>query len=149
MRSFDEMNRLFDEMNRSFDEFRMGWWNERPALESGSDSGFGTMPAVGTDSALSMEEGDGEYVLVMDLPGFDREEIDLTADDGELSVHAVRDMEEGSDTHRTMRSWRVARTIPVPGRVAREEITATYHNGVLEVRLPIEDGEDGHHIEIE
>lgn len=147
MRSFDEMNRMFDEMNRSFDQFRMGWSAGAPALESGHDADRWMAPEA--ESALSLAEGDGEYVLVMDVPGFEREEIDLAFAEGSLSVHATHDIEEEIGTAHTARSRRISRTVPVPGTVDEEGITASYRNGVLEVRLPMEDDGEGHRIEIE
>ncbi|WP_114576921.1 Hsp20/alpha crystallin family protein [Saliphagus sp. LR7] len=146
MRSFDDMDRLFDEMNRTFEEFRTGRRHGMPALEPGADTG-----AWGTEADGSvLHEEDGEYVFVMDLPGFEREEIDLTFEDGTLSIDASHDVEEDAEGHHAMRSRRIARSVSIPGRVGEEGISASYRNGVLEVRLPVEDGrESGHHIEIE
>lgn len=152
MRSFDEMNKLFDGMNRDIEQIRAGWWaGARPALESGHghDAEFGPSSAVDEETALSLEEGDDGFVFVMDLPGFEREEIDLTFDDGALSIHASHEVEEGGEDHHTMRSRRIARTVSIPGRVEEAGIGASYRNGVLEVRLPTEDHEDGRRIEIE
>lgn len=144
MRSFDDMDRLFNEMNRTFEEFRLGRRNGMPALESGA----GALEREGDGSVLHEEEG--EYVFVMDLPGFEREEIDLVFEDGSLSVHASHDVEEDREGHHAIRSRRIARAVPIVGSVEEEEITASYRNGVLEVRLPVEDDrESGHRIEIE
>ena len=155
MRSFDEMNRMFREMDRMFDQFRSSWADEfagpygpaRPMLEGGVDA----KTLDGEPTANLEDEGDA-YVFVVDLPGFEKEDIDLTFREGVLSVRAHTDVEEGSDAYRSRRSRRVAKQVPVPKEIVTDEITASYHNGVLEVRLPIledERDEDGHRIDIE
>ncbi|MCU4744063.1 Hsp20/alpha crystallin family protein [Natronoglomus mannanivorans] len=172
MRSFDDMNRLFREMDRTFDQFRASWWNEyaAPGLESASPSpasaleGSGDIgddhearhaysPSLefGGDTTVSLEEEGDAYRFVMDIPGFEKEDIDLTLDDGILSVRARRDVEEESDTYHTAGSRRVSRQIPIPKELVLEDVTATYRNGVLEVHLPIVETErdSSHRIDIE
>lgn len=46
------------------------------------------------------------------------------------------------------RSRTVRESITVPGDVV-DEITASYHNGVLEVRLPVDSSSTAHRIDIE
>lgn len=151
MRSFDEMNRMFSEMDRTFDQLRSAWWNEMamPRFDSGRPALEGDQT---TDAAVTLEDEGDAYVFVMDLPGFETEDIDLTFDDGHLSVYAHHDAEAGSDAYRTVRSRRVGKQVTIPKEIVIDEITASYHNGVLEVRLPIvedERDESGHRIEIE
>ena len=79
-------------------------------------------------------EEDGEFVLTIDMPGFELEEIDLAWDDGVLNVAAEHvDDERG-------RKKTYHRRFRFPQDVADEEISATYTNGVLEVTLPIREG---------
>ncbi|WP_255168920.1 Hsp20/alpha crystallin family protein [Natrononativus amylolyticus] len=160
MRSFDEMNRMFREMDRTFEQLRRMWWDEfeTPALESPSRpalEGEGTPRLVGTrgEAAMSLErEGEG-YVFVMDLPGFEREEIDLTFEEGLLSVRARSDRESGDEGRQLLRERRVARQVTIPAEVVEDEISASYRNGVLEVHLPMLEAETAeesrHRIDIE
>lgn len=155
MRSFDEMNHMFREMDRMFDQFRSAWMNEFATPGYGSAwptlEGDLEMNTFGTEPASNLEDEGDAYVFVMDLPGFETDDIDLTFNDGMLSVRAHADAEEGSDAYRSVRTRRVAKRISIPKPVLTEEIAASYHNGVLEVRLPVVDDErdDGHRIEIE
>lgn len=160
MRSFDEMDRMFREMDRAFDQLRRVWWDEfdgtgfetpaRPMLEARE-----TPQLVGTDgdAAVSLEREGDEYVFVMDLPGFEREEIDLTFDEGLLSVRARSDRERSDGGRQLLRERRVARRVTIPVDVVVEEISASYRNGVLEVHLPIVDADEGeetgHRIDID
>jgi HSP20 family protein len=87
--------------------------------------------ASGTDYELYEE--DGEFVLTLELPGFDRDEIDLAWDDGILNV-AADHVEEDRDRKKTYH-----RRFRFPKRVDEDAIAATYTNGVLEVTLPLEE----------
>jgi len=96
----------------------------------------------GTDYELYEE--DGEFVLSVELPGFDPEEISASWDQGVLNIaaeHADEDRGQRRTYHRRFR---------FPKTVQDEEITAEYRNGILEVRLPVETGAvTGTTIEIE
>lgn len=99
----------------------------------------------GRSDDVELYEEDEAFVLSIEMPGFDREEIDLTWDDGRLRV-AAEHVDEARDRKRTYH-----RTFRLPKQVENEEIDATYRNGVLEVTLPIARGaaQRGRSIEIE
>ncbi len=75
-------------------------------------------------------EEDDEFVLTVDMPGFETDEIELAWDDGVLNVAA-----EHTDESRG-RKKTYHRRFRFPKTVADDEISAEYTNGVLEVRLP-------------
>ena len=84
----------------------------------------------GFGSDYELYEEDDEFVLTIDMPGFEVEEIDLAWDDGILNVSAAHvDDERGREKtyHRRFR---------FPKVIDEEEIEASYTNGVLEVHLP-------------
>ncbi|UIO99856.1 Hsp20/alpha crystallin family protein [Halobaculum sp. CBA1158] len=87
------------------------------------EGGFG-----GTDYELYEE--DDEFVLTIDMPGFDREEIDLAWDDGVLNV-AAEHVDENRGRRKTYH-----RRFRFPREVDEDAISARYENGVLEVTLP-------------
>ncbi|MEF8840297.1 MAG: Hsp20/alpha crystallin family protein [Haloarculaceae archaeon] len=93
---------------------------------------FGTDSMGGDDYELYEE--DGEFVLTIDMPGFDREEIDLAWDDGVLNVAA-----EHVDDERGRRKT-YHRRFRFPKDVDEDAITARYENGVLEVTLQTLEG---------
>jgi HSP20 family protein len=82
------------------------------------------------------EEADA-LILVVDLPGIERDEIDLRIHNDSLTLEGKRnpaDGDEGIRLERPMgRFWRSFR-IGVPIDPAGAQ--ATYRNGVLRVRLP-------------
>lgn len=138
---FDEMNRMFDRMSRNFG--RMDWGDLDGMRRGGLD--------------VDVAEYDDEITVVADLPGFDREEIDLTFRDGVLTISAERtvstdeDDESGAYLRRERRSESMRRSISLPGEVSEEDASATYTNGVLTVTLPklhVEEGSDSHSIDV-
>ena len=86
---------------------------------------------TGSDDYDLYEEDDA-FVLSIDAPGFDREEIDLTWDRGVLNV-AAEHVDEERGRKRTFH-----RRFRFPKDVDTEAIDAAYRNGVLEVTLPIQ-----------
>jgi len=148
-RTFDDMDSMFDQMDQMFDEMRASWMGMAPRrmtpqLESG-ETGITT----DGDSATSLTERDGNYVFVMDLPGFEREDIELTYRDGLLHIDAVTEIAHDSEFVSMHQSRRSSERVRIPGEIVAEEIEATYRNGVLEVHLPMLEGTDDYHISIQ
>ncbi|QLK25560.1 Hsp20/alpha crystallin family protein [Natrinema zhouii] len=81
-------------------------------------------------SDYELYEEDDEFVLTIDMPGFETDEIELAWDDGVLNIAA-----EHADENRG-RKKTYHRRFRFPKTVDDEEISAEYTNGVLEVRLP-------------
>ena len=80
---------------------------------------------------FELYEEDDEFVLDIDLPGYDLDDVHVSWDEGRLFVWAQReDRERGR-----RKSYR--RTFRLPKEIEPDEIEARYRNGVLEVRLPI------------
>lgn len=99
---------------------------------------------TGRDEYELYEEA-GEFVLSVELPGFDVEDIDVTWDDGMLDIAA-----ETEDQQRNQRRT-YHRRFRFPKRVDDQEIDARYRNGIIEVRFPVTQGATarGKSIEIE
>ncbi|MBP1923383.1 HSP20 family protein [Halorubrum alkaliphilum] len=129
---------------------------------------FGRTPFAGAGRDLrsadvDVAEYDDEVVVMADLPGFDREDIDVRADDGRITIRAERDAERADDStpdtvengrylRRERRHESVTRSVDLRHDLVEADATATYHNGVLTVTLPKrtpEDGDDSHRIDVE
>jgi HSP20 family protein len=126
---FDEMDRLLGGMRRSM-MGEGGWYD------------------FGRDINVRQDTDSEGYVLHADLPGFEKEEIDLRYDDERLTIRAVHEMSDDYETS----SRRVHETVRIPGDLIVDDIEARYHNGVLEVHLPTEsdtESEGGHRIDID
>ena len=90
-------------------------------------------------------EEDGEFVLSIELPGFDPTEITASWNDGVLNVAAEREDENRGSLRTYHRRFRFPKAIDEDG------IEAEYRNGILAVRLPVtvEGAVSGTEIEIE
>ena len=110
---------------------------------------FGRIPAVdgrpltggSRSTAIDIAAHDDEIVVTADLPGFDRDDIEVRVDGGRLVVAAERDTERETDDHRYLRRERrhesVARTIDLPEHARAGDADAAYRNGVLTVTIPL------------
>jgi HSP20 family protein len=77
-------------------------------------------------------EEEGEFVLSVEMPGFDPEEISVSWSEGVLNIAA-----EHEDTERG-RQRTYHRRFRFPKAINDGAIEAEYNNGMLDVRLPIE-----------
>jgi HSP20 family protein len=85
----------------------------------------------GGSNDYELYEQDDEFVLTVELPGFDPEEITVSWDDGVLNVAGEHE-DEARGTRRTYhRRFRFPKTVDDDG------IEAGYENGILTVRLPV------------
>jgi HSP20 family protein len=98
---------------------------------------------------LSVEEfmDNRDLVIRAQLPGLDPErDVDVSVDNGVLRIRAERrheHTEQQGETCRSEFSYGVFyRAIPLPPDAREDELTATYNDGILEVRVPTsEEGE--------
>jgi len=119
-------DRLFDEWTRMMPFRPMAfplWW--------------------GAGDLIRVEEyrEDGALVVRADLPGIDPDkDVELTVSDGMLHIGAERREEEKREEkgylRREVRYGSFSRSLPLPAGVAEADITATYKDGVLEIRVP-------------
>lgn len=143
-------NDPFEQMNRFFEQARRSMWNDRwdaPRLgaERESENTWGDFEAN-----VTLESTDEGYLVLADLPGFEKEEIDLSFDGGVLTIRGESSVTEESEGRRHRRSRSVHEQLRVPGSVVVADIEASYHNGVLEVTLPTEgEDDDEHRIDID
>ncbi|ODR83335.1 heat-shock protein Hsp20 [Haladaptatus sp. W1] len=128
----------FEDMDRMFEQMRSRMWGTSAPRSELRGASHGTH--------VDLKERDGEFVLVADLPGFEKEEIELAFADDTLTVTAKHEV-SGDDFSRARE---LSERVTMPKPVEKDGIEATYRNGVLEVRLPISEVEtdDGDRIEI-
>lgn len=90
-----------------------------------------------------IKETETGYELSVDMPGYNKEDITLSLDNGYLKVEAKREeKEEDKDNFiRRERSYSCARSYYVGDRVTEEDIKAKYDNGTLTLKVPKEQKE--------
>jgi HSP20 family protein len=103
-------------------------------------SGFGYFPEFNT-TRIDVYENETEVVAHCEIPGIEKkEDVHIHMDDNLLTIHGVikRSSDIAEDQmHRKERfSGRFQRSITLPSLVNAEGTTASYKNGILEIRMP-------------
>jgi HSP20 family molecular chaperone IbpA len=83
---------------------------------------------------------DGDtYVLRAEMPGIDPDkDVKIEVDGNLLTISGERREEERHRNRSELHYGSFARTVALPQKVRAEDVTATYHDGVLELRAPYE-----------
>lgn len=118
----DRMNRLFEDATQrrarndssTGDEFERADWTP----------------------AADIYETEENYLIAIDLPGVNREALEIDIDDNRLVVKGDRIVEESTKQRTERPRGKFLRTFTVPGSVDQAQIGAEYKEGVLQVRLP-------------
>lgn len=86
-----------------------------------------------------IKETENEYIILAELPGVNKENINIEVDENYMTITAVNDeiIEEEKNNYirKERRSGRFQRSFNISD-VKADEIKAKYENGILEVRLP-------------
>jgi HSP20 family protein len=90
---------------------------------------------------LDVLERDKEYVVRVDLPGMTQEDIDVTLEDGRLTIagqHKAEDIQADKERYlqKERRHGSFVRSLQLGKGVNAEAIKARFANGVLELTLP-------------
>ena len=90
-----------------------------------------------------IRETDGSYELEMDLPGFTKDEVKVSLENGYLTVQAAKGLDEDEQekkTGRYIRRERYAgaceRSFYVGEDVTQEEIKGEFKHGILRLSIP-------------
>ena len=84
-----------------------------------------------------IKEKKDEYIIDIDLPGYEKEGIKLNIQDGYLTVHATVNKEEkGKFVRKERYSGECSRSFYVGENVTENEIKAKFKNGTLTIEIP-------------
>ena len=120
---------LQDRMNRLFEEAA-----DRRGREGSDEAEIERADWI---PSADIYEDEREYTLALDLPGIKRDSLDVSLDDGRLTVRGERGPAEGVGVRRAERpQGRFVRTFSLPDAVDRAGIAADYKDGVLVLHLP-------------
>lgn len=138
-----ELDTLQSDMNRLFDGF------------------FGRANSAATSGtvqrrwipAMDLIETEDHFVLRADLPGLERDDVEIEAKEGVLTIAGERKAEhedKGEGYHRVERAFgRFSRSLELPQGVTPDSVRASFDRGVLEVRIPKPEERKPTRIEIE
>ncbi|MBE7083930.1 MAG: Hsp20/alpha crystallin family protein [Clostridiales bacterium] len=87
-----------------------------------------------------IKETENGYELMVDMPGFEKKDINLSLNNGYLTVEAKREEKEENDNFvRRERNFSCSRSFYVGEEVTEEDIKAKYNNGTLSLAVPKKD----------
>jgi HSP20 family protein len=125
---FRDLLSIQDEMNQVF----------RRAIGQGgqSEASEGRLWAP----AIDISERKDAYIVTAEVPGVRPEDLDVSLEDGVLTIKGERRFSQESSEqqwHRVERRYGAfRRTITLPTRTKADEIEASFENGLLEVVVP-------------
>ena len=86
-----------------------------------------------------IKETEDEFIMEAELPGLDKDDIDIQVDDNTLTISAntetTTEEESGSYIRRERRVQSFRRAFPI-NNVKIDEVVAEYDNGILKVNMP-------------
>lgn len=114
-----DMNRLFDEAFRNLGapaHFREG----------------GAWPSI------ELAETDGELRVSAELPGLEEKDVDVTLENGVLSIRGEKKSETRDEERRFTERYygSFLRQIPIRWEVDPDAVKASFRNGVLDITIP-------------
>ena len=87
-----------------------------------------------------IKEKKDKYIIEMDLPGYEKENINLSLKDGYLEVSAKVQKEESGESERYVQKERFygecSRSFYVGDVVEETDINAEFKNGILKITVP-------------
>jgi len=101
------------------------------------------MPALWRDEegwnwALDIKDEEGAIVVRAEAPGFEAGDFDLEVCDDHLVLRASKKVEKADETgkRREVREQECYESVALPAGIAKDKVSAEYHNGILTVTLP-------------
>jgi len=124
-RDFERMRRDMDRLWGSFFE---------GSLKKGTDGEAQWLPS------LDISETSNDLVVKAELPGMDPKDIDISLNDGMLTIKGERKQEKEEkeeNYHLIERSYgSFCRSVKLPKEVKHDKVKASFRNGVLKIVLP-------------
>ncbi|HSD58375.1 MAG TPA: Hsp20/alpha crystallin family protein [Methanotrichaceae archaeon] len=148
----DELRRLQKRMNRLMEDLGLSelesrYIDEMQRLQKRMSEMMEEAETIPMEGNIFMpladvKETEDAIVVTMDLPGVEKQDVDISISDDELRVVAEKKAEtevSEKDYHKRERTYkRFERMVKLPVAVKMEEAKARLENGVLEITLPKE-----------
>jgi HSP20 family protein len=102
--------------------------------------------------AFDISETEKDYVISGEIPGIDPKDLEVTLTDGILSIKGEKkheSEEKQENYHRVERHYgSFERSFRLPDNINRDELDASYKDGVLRLTLPKSEGSEVKKIEV-
>ena len=145
---FRGLEELFERLNRQFEDAARSWESDVDAR-----GGFGWSAGDSTHG-LDIAESDDEFVVTVDVPGYEKDDIEVRLSGETLHVAGEREDETDEESDSYLRRERTARSfsrrVRLPEPVDADDVSARVNNGVLTITLAkLEPTSESHSIDIE
>lgn len=108
-------------------ELKPARWNTQPSWEV-------------LNPACEIVDGEKNFTVSIDVPGFKKEDIEIELKDRHLIVSGTRHTKSREESDKVLRQerrfGRFERVFSLPEGINNQEIRASFQDGVLEVLLP-------------
>jgi HSP20 family molecular chaperone IbpA len=124
-----------------------------PSYEDWQGPGFGTHTPGGWEPRVETFHRGGDLIVRVELPGWDKDEVNVFVEEEDLVVEGVREGDGGSEEDRraderrlreagesrSRSDWaeRFSTRVSLPSAVVSDDLKAKFKNGVLEVKIPM------------
>lgn len=92
-----------------------------------------------------VKEKKDKYEIKVDMPGFEKENINLSLNNGYLEISAKMDKEDNEEEEKYVRRERFygecSRSFYVGDEITEEDIKAEFKNGLLKIDIPKKDNQ--------
>ena len=126
MRFHNEIDQIFDQFYHGFPLFPLRWPQER-------SKGGVVFPQ------LNIVENKNAYTITVDVPGVEEKDIELTVQEGALTIRGEKQTEkedQDNQYHRVERSYgSFQRVLSLPADAEEDKIDAKFKNGVLTITV--------------
>jgi len=126
----DTLDTLRREMDLFFDDLTPFSWNR--------EHGGRKLSSWTPNSDITEDED--EYMISMDIPGMEKDDIKINFQDGRITITGEREMEEKEEKKDYIRRERYEgtfyRSFSLPDTIKEDDIKASFKNGVLKLVVP-------------
>jgi HSP20 family protein len=135
---FDDIRRMQNNIDSIFDSFFRDDYLNDLSLPSSTK----LLPTNKNDSldfrtpVTDIEEKDDKYIINIEIPGADKEDINLTYTENGIEVKVEKSKEKKSKNSYTRSSTSFYRFFTIPENTDIDKANAEYKNGVLRIDLP-------------
>ena len=139
---FSSFSPLSRDMSRLLEEF------------SRSLGGVGALTTAGLSPSIDVTEADKEIEITAELPGLERQDVEISLEDNVLTIRGEKKMPAHTDDknknyHMTERSYGIFyRAFQLPVGIDPASVEATISNGVLKIKIPKPAHTDAKKIEV-
>lgn len=127
--TFHNLNNIFDIID-GIDKFDNNMFFNR----------YDNMFLRNTLPAVDLKENNMDYIVTVDAPGLEKNDIKISIDHGKLTISYERmnDIQNTNDkVHFSEKRYgKTSRTVTLPKNIIEEDIHATYDNGIINITLP-------------